>query len=167
MDLRGRKIYPADWQSFILNPLEVLGVAAGLAFPSISAEHRKWFANTIICGMTQSQFRTPLSQLAPHTALAMVNDLEGRNRAAALDVESMGISDLVLAAASQLAFGELVAGDEVRIEQALMSRALRAAIRSAMRRSRGTRVFGWPSGGADGAGRGRDEPGGPHRRIPP
>jgi hypothetical protein len=36
----------------------------------------------------------------------------------------MGISDLTLAAAIQLAFGELVAGDEVRIEQALMSRAL-------------------------------------------
>ncbi len=126
--LRGREIYPADRQSFILNPLEVLGVAAGLAFPSISAEHREWFANTIIRGMTQSQFRTPLSQLAAHTALAMVNYPEGRNRAAALDVESMGISDLTLAAAIQLAFGELVAGDEVRIEQALMSRALRAAI---------------------------------------
>jgi hypothetical protein len=63
-DLRGREIYPADRQSFIHNPLEVLGVAAGLAFPSISAEHREWFANTIIRGMTQSQFRTPLSQLS-------------------------------------------------------------------------------------------------------
>src|SRR5882672_10549230 len=42
--------------------------------------------------------------------------------------EDMGTSDLTLAAAIQLAFGELMAGDEVRIEQALMSRALRAAI---------------------------------------
>ena len=62
--LRGREIYPADRQSFIFNPVEILGVAAGIALPSVPGEHQEWLANTILRGMTQGQFRTPLSRLA-------------------------------------------------------------------------------------------------------
>jgi hypothetical protein len=110
--LRGREIYPADRQSFIFNPIEILGVAAGLVTPSAIAEHRE-------------QFRTPLSLLAAHTALTTVDEVAGRKQAiAALNVNALGTPDLMLAAAIYLAFGGPVAGDDIRVERELMSRAL-------------------------------------------
>jgi len=123
--LRGREIYPADRQSFIFNPIEILGVAAGIRLPSVPAEHREWLAGTITRGLAQGQFRTPLSRLAAHTALAVVDDAAGRKQpAAALEVEALGTPDLTLAAAIYLAFGGPPPGEDARIEQALMSRSL-------------------------------------------
>jgi hypothetical protein len=123
--LRGREIYPADRQSFIFNPIEILGVAAGLETPSASAEHREWLAGIVTRGLTQGQFRTPLSLLAAHAALTAVDEVAGRKQAmAALHVDALGTPDLTLAAAIYLAFGGPVGGDDIRVERALMSRAL-------------------------------------------
>jgi hypothetical protein len=123
--LRGREIYPADRQSFIFNPIEILGVTAGVAMPSMPDEHRGWLAGTITRGLAQGQFRTPLSRLAAHAALTTIDETGGRKQSIApLDVEATGTPDLTLAAAIYLAFGGPVPGDNVRTEQALMSRAL-------------------------------------------
>ena len=123
--LRGREIYPADRQSFIFNPIEILGVAVGVLQPSVPAEHREWLAGTILRGLTQGQFRTPLSRLAAHAALIAVDDAAGRKQpAVVLDVQALGTADLTLAAAIYLAFGGPTADEDVRIEQILMARAL-------------------------------------------
>jgi REase_DpnII-MboI len=123
--LRGREIYPADRQSFIFNPIEILGVAAGVLQPSVPAEHSEWLAGTILRGLTQGQFRTPLSRLAAHAALIAVDDAAGRKQpAVVLDVQGLGTADLTLAAAIYLTFGGPTAGEDARIEQTLMARAL-------------------------------------------
>lgn len=123
--LRGREIYPADRQSFIFNPIEILGVVAGVLLSSVPREHREWLAGTILRGLTQGQFRTPLSRLAAHAALIALDDVAGRTQPAiALDVPALGTPDLILAAAIYLAFGGPNVGENARIEQALMSRAL-------------------------------------------
>lgn len=127
--LRGREIYPADRQSFIFNPIEILGVAAGIVLPSVPPEHREWLAGTITRGLTQGQFRTPLSRLAAHAALASVDDAAGRKQSAvALEVDALGTPDLTLAAAIYLAFGGPIPGEDARIEQTLMSRSLTQSI---------------------------------------
>jgi hypothetical protein len=82
--LRGREIYPADRQSFIFNPVEILGVAAGIALPSVPREHQEWLANTILRGMTQGQFRTPLSRLAAQMALVVVDAAAFRQTASSV-----------------------------------------------------------------------------------
>jgi hypothetical protein len=127
--LRGREIYPGDRQSFVFNPLELLGLAAGLSCSSGSSEHREWLASTISRGIRQEQFRTPVSHLAALTALAAMDDAEARRQETFfIDTDSLSTPDLILASAIELAFGELTAGDEMRIESALLSRALRTSI---------------------------------------
>jgi len=105
-------------------PVEILGVAAGIALPSVPREHQEWLANTILRGMTQGQFRTPLSRLAAHVALATVDDAaSGKQQVPSLDVGTLGIADLTLAAAIHLGFMAPVASDAAAVEQALLSRA--------------------------------------------
>ena len=128
--LRGREIYPADRQSFIFNPTEILGVSAGLASTSVPAEHKEWFAGTIVRGMIQGQFRTPLSRLAAHAALATVDGAAAAKQPVTpLDLETLGVADLVLAAAINFGFGAAASCDDARIEQALMLRALTESLR--------------------------------------
>jgi hypothetical protein len=62
--LRGREIYPVDRNSFIFNPVEILGVCRGVASAKVPSEHREWFASTIFRGFTQGQFKTNVSRLA-------------------------------------------------------------------------------------------------------
>jgi hypothetical protein len=127
--LRGREIYPADRQSFIFNPVEILGVAGGVTFPSVPRAHQEWLANTILRGITQGQFRTPLSRLAAHVALATVDAAaSAKQQVPALDVGTLGTSDLILAAAIQLGFMTPVASDGAAVEQALLSRAFKQPI---------------------------------------
>jgi hypothetical protein len=122
--LRGREIYPADRQSFILNPIEILGVSVGLVSSLVPTEHRRWLSGTIVRGISQGQFRTPLSRLAAHVALATIDPAAAQKHTlAALEVDRLGIPDLMLAAAIELGFGGLVPGDGTRVEQALISRA--------------------------------------------
>jgi hypothetical protein len=107
--LRGREIYPADRQSFIFNPIEILGIAVGLAFPAIPTEHREWFSTTIQRGIAQGQFRTPLSRQAAQVALEVVGpDAPREQESRVLDLRSLTTPDLILSAAiacsSEIAF---------------------------------------------------------------
>jgi hypothetical protein len=124
--LRGREIYPADRQSFIFNPVEILGVSAGLVCENVPAEHREWFANTALHGMKQGQFRTPLSQFAAHRALAFVDPSKATHvEPPTLDVDALGTADLVLAAAINLGFGPASDEGSEAVEAALLSRILK------------------------------------------
>src|SRR5262249_42827639 len=110
-------------------PIEMLGVAAGMALPPVPDEHRQWLSGTIVRGLAQSQFRTRLSRLAAHAALFAVDETASRKQSRnALDVNALGNPDLALAAAIHLAFDGPVTDDVVRVEHALMSRALKQPI---------------------------------------
>jgi hypothetical protein len=123
--LRGRDIYPADRQSFIFNPVEILGVAVGLAGPSLETDdHREWFANTIIRGLNEGQFRTPLSTMAARTALACTDSKARTVKQNTLDLNSLATPELILAAGINLGFGQGSIIDRDIIEGVLVSRLL-------------------------------------------
>jgi hypothetical protein len=127
--LRGRDIFPADRQSFIFNPIEILGVAAGISLPSVPSVYREWLANTIVHGTTQGHFRTPLSCLAAHVALREVDDAASTSpQSSSLDDSMLSIADLTLAAAIQLAFAASSTGEAAAVEKTLLSQALTKAI---------------------------------------
>jgi hypothetical protein len=124
--LRGREIYPADRQSFIFNPVEILGVGAGLVSEAVPGEHREWLADTVLRGMKQGQFRTPLSQFAAHRALELVDASKAaQTECETLDIDTLGTADLVLAAAISFGFGAPASSFLDGVELALLSRVLK------------------------------------------
>jgi hypothetical protein len=123
--LRGRDIYPTDRQSFIFNPVEILGVAVGLAGSSLATDdHREWFANTVIRGLNAGQFRTPLSTMAARTALACTDSKARTVNQSTLDPNSLATPELILAAGIDLGFAQGSIIDRDIIEGALVSRLL-------------------------------------------
>lgn len=127
--LRGREIYPADRQSFIFNPVEILGIALGMTSPTVAVEQREWFVSTVLRGFNQNQFRSPLSRLAAHAALACVDASKAQAiTPTVLAVSTMPISDLVMASAVHLGFGYPTIGLGDEIEKAIMEHVLRRSV---------------------------------------
>jgi hypothetical protein len=124
--LRGRDIYPPDRQSFIFNPIEILGVAHGLVnCPSGAEEHREWLANTILRGVKGNEFRTISSSLAAATALACLEPAKAATAGApVLDPVTLPTVDLTLIAGIGLAFPRCAHTSQGDIEDALIRRAL-------------------------------------------
>jgi len=121
--LRGRDIYPADRQSFIFNPIEILGVATGLSTcRRASDDQRGWFANIILCGLNMGQFQTPLPKLAAKAALRIVAPHKSSQPKESLDLASLGNADLLLAASIGLVCGPGIGIDQGAIEAALVQR---------------------------------------------
>lgn len=122
--LRGREIFPPDRQSFIFNPIEILGIAFGVAFASVPIEHREWFATTIRRGISQGQFRTALSQQAAQAALRVVASTEKDQKVAMPDHEALGTADLIVHASMCLAVGKRATGEELSLQHSLVLRML-------------------------------------------
>ncbi|MBI1204956.1 MAG: transposase [Rhodopseudomonas sp.] len=118
--LRGREIYPADRQSFIFNPVEILGVTAGLmALPEANAEG-DWLSDTIIRGFKAGYFRTPLTTAAAQAALlALASSKSGQIQHQPLNLESLSGTDLLLTSGIELAFGGVVA-EPLKLEERLI-----------------------------------------------
>ena len=128
--LRGREIYPADRQSFIFNPIEILGIAAGLAFAPKADEHREWLADTILRGVKQSQFRTPLSHLAANVALSTISATTSSGVAPPdLQLDSLTVQDLLLTAGISLAFAGRTNIDPAHLERVFVQRLLKEPLR--------------------------------------
>ncbi|MCP3385989.1 hypothetical protein NLM31_36955 [Bradyrhizobium sp. CCGUVB4N] len=124
--LRGREIYPADRNSFIFNPVEILGVCFGVCSSRIPEEHRDWLAGTIVRGFGKSQFKTNVSQLAALAALHLLD----REKAGTVSVSAVPASDLptneaLMAAcidyAAGLGVGTLVGDLEEELVRRLLS----------------------------------------------
>jgi REase_DpnII-MboI len=128
--LRGREIYPADRQSFIFNPIEILGIATGLTFALTADEHREWLADTILRGMRQSQFRTPLSHLAANVALSTLSATKSSEVAQPdLPLDLLTGQDLLLTAGISLAFPERTNVDPLHLENVFIQKLLHEPLR--------------------------------------
>jgi hypothetical protein len=128
--LRGREIYPVDRNSFIFNPVEILGVSLGLCSEKVPREHRGWLAGTILRGFAQGQFKTNVSRFA---ALSSLNLLD-KDKAQSVNCPAVAIGGLptheaVVAACIDFAVGipaGVVVGD---LEQDLLQRLVSGAVR--------------------------------------
>lgn len=127
--LRGREIYPVDRNSFIFNPVEILGVSLGLCSEKVPHEHRDWLAGTILRGFTQGQFKTNASRFAALSALNLLD----KDKAQSVNFPAVAIGGLptheaVVAACVDFAVGipaGVVVGD---LEQDLLQRLLSGAV---------------------------------------
>lgn len=102
--LRGREIYPADRQSFIFNPIEILGIAVGLATIPSSDNHTSWLISTIHRGLIEGQFRTPLTIMAAHVAMRHLGGSFKEISPMIINFSELTASELILAAGIYLAF---------------------------------------------------------------
>ena len=77
----GREVFPSDRNSFIYNPLELLGIAFGAAdCPGVTDEQRAaWLAGTIQRGFVDRQFVSYIAQLS--AACAEHQIIRGGSRA--------------------------------------------------------------------------------------
>jgi hypothetical protein len=124
--LRGREIYPADRQSFIFNPIEILGVAVGMRHCSATSDdQREWFANTILRGLRSGLFRTPVSLLAANTALSYLDEAKAATlQANGIDTSKLATPELVLTCGIDLGFERQAKLNRKDIQFDLVSRIL-------------------------------------------
>jgi hypothetical protein len=127
--LRGREIYPVDRNSFIFNPVEILGVSLGLCSEKVPREHRNWLAGTILRGFTQGQFKTNASRFAALSALNLLDKDKAQSvYFPAVAIGGLPTHEAVVAACVDFAVGlpaGVVVGD---LEQDLLQRLLSGAV---------------------------------------
>jgi hypothetical protein len=71
--LMGREVYPSDRNSFIHNPLELIGIASGVKdCPVCDAAQRTWLVETIARGVVERQFTDLTAQGAVVCAVGIV-----------------------------------------------------------------------------------------------
>lgn len=129
--LRGREIYPADRQSFIFNPIEILGVAVGLRrSPKATDNQREWFSNTIVRGLKAGLFRTSLSLLAATTALRYLDEAKAISAGSqTIETSKLATPELVLACGIDLGFERQAQLPRKQLQLDLVSRILSESIR--------------------------------------
>lgn len=121
--LRGREIYPSDRQSFIFNPVEILGIAAGVTALGLASNgHREWLGKVIVQGLNEGQFRTSLSRMAARAALNEVNGTAESEPE--LDLSSLGTPELIIAASMNLSFGRESLLDSEQVERIVVDRLM-------------------------------------------
>ncbi|WP_156332513.1 transposase [Rhodopseudomonas sp. AAP120] len=127
--LRGREIYPADRNSFIFNPVEILGVSFGLCSEKVPTEHREWLAGIILRGFSQGQFKTNVSRFAALSALHLLDKEKAKSVVVpAVAISGLPTHEVIVAACIDFAIGlpgGAVVGD---LEQDLLKRLLSGAV---------------------------------------
>jgi hypothetical protein len=127
--LRGREIYPVDRNSFIFNPVEILGVSFGICSEKVPREHREWLAGTILRGFAQGQFKTNVSRFAALSALYLLDKEKAKTVSlSAVAISGLPTHDAIIAACIDFAIGlptGAIVGD---LEQDLLQRLLSGAV---------------------------------------
>lgn len=128
--LRGREIYPADRQSFIFNPIEILGVAVGLRqCPKATDDQREWFSNTIVRGLNAGLFRTSVSLLAATTALRYLDETKAATAGSQkVETSQLATPELILACGIDLGFERQAQLPRKQLQLDLVSRILSETI---------------------------------------
>jgi hypothetical protein len=123
--LRGREVYPNDRQTFAFNPVEIIGVTAGLSQLPPEDDHRPWLVDAIRRGFAGGHFRTPMSAFGAREAVAILDaDALRHIPEAPLDYTSLDAADLLLAAGIDFTFRVLTPQHRDTLERELLSRTL-------------------------------------------
>ncbi len=123
--LRGREIYPPDRQTFAFNPVEILGVAAGLSKLPLDDDRRSWLVDAIRRGFAGSHFRTPMSAFGARVAVAVLDpDALKYIPDSLIDYPALSTTELLLAAGIDLAFRALAPLQRDTLESEILSRTL-------------------------------------------
>lgn len=128
--LRGREIFPADRQSFIFNPVEVLGIASGIASFESPDLQREWYVETLKRALSEDRLVTAISKLAVAAALHLISAPTSKHGDdSEMDLEALSTSELALATAIELAYRPpgFPKGDS--LQEALVARFLRGSVR--------------------------------------
>lgn len=126
--LRGRDPYPTNRDSFVHNPIEVLGLAQGLLIlKDDPAGHRLWFCTLLKRGLIKNELETATTRCAANLAIAQLEGVPAELNTAP-DYNTLPMPDLVLLAALALAFPSEGVLEIHDIEGALQTRILREAI---------------------------------------
>jgi hypothetical protein len=128
--LMGRDIFPSDRNSFVYSPLELIGVALGVAACVAATDvQRAWLVSTIQRGFAERQFVELIAQV---TAACAVNAVApGRSNAATSSIHSVSslqTGELAFLAALALLFPDRAAVDVDAAEREIVSRILTAAV---------------------------------------
>lgn len=123
--LRGREMYPPDRQTFAFNPLEIMGIAAGLSTLPPDDNRRSWLVEAIRRGFTSGHFRTPLSVFGATAAVAIIDhDALRHLPSQSLDVPNLSVAELLLVTGIDFAFRCLEPDLAQAAESALLDRVL-------------------------------------------
>jgi hypothetical protein len=126
--LMGRDVFPSDRNSFIHNPLELVGITLGVAeCPLATIVQRGWLAATIQRGFVDHQFIALTSQVVATCAEHLVNP--GKNSGVTgggQPLTDLDTGELVFLTALALLFPEHVEIEVVAAEQEIISRVLSA-----------------------------------------
>lgn len=123
--LRGREMYPPDRQTFAFNPLEIVGIAAGLSTLSPDDHRRTWLVDAIRHGFASGHFRTPLSIFGGTAAVAIMNHDAVRDLPNQLsDIANLTVSELLLITGVDLTFRCLDLSVASVFEDELLNRIL-------------------------------------------
>jgi hypothetical protein len=129
--LVGREPFPPDRNSFIHSPLELIGIASGVAeCPAATYAHRAWLADTIQRGLAHGQFVELTAQVAAACARWLVSEakleaaLTGSHRAA----ESLQTGELILLTSLAFLVPNCAAVDVATAEQEILARVLSSPV---------------------------------------
>jgi hypothetical protein len=130
--LKGREIFPADRQSFIFNPVEVLGIANGIASFESPEFQRKWYLEILERALSEGRLVTPISKLAVKAAIRLVCTQQHRQGdSIEIDLSALSTSELILASAIVLAYQPTGFPKVDKLEEALVARFLKQSVRIA------------------------------------
>jgi hypothetical protein len=128
--LMGRDAYPSDRNSFVHNPLELLGIAFGVRECAATTDaQRAWLIDTIGCGISNHQFMDVTARAAVSCAVGIVDP--GRISVTASlrsnpVVTKLKTEELLLLTAIEHLFPDSTSLDVVAAEQELAIRVLSA-----------------------------------------
>ena len=126
--LRGRDPYPANRDSFVHNPIEVLGLAHGLTIlRDDQAGHRSWLSSVLRRGLNKNELETASTRCAANLAIAQLEGAPAEPNATP-DYQTLPMPDLILLSALALAFPSEGVLEIHDIEAALQTKLLREAI---------------------------------------
>ena len=125
--LRGREIYPSDRQSFVHDPVELLGIAFGVSELQNPGDRAQWLTATLSEGLSSGKFATAMTTLAANAAVTLLQPSLSAN--ISFDELQLTTSDLLLAASIHLVLPNFAPLRDAQLPTAIVARSLHSAIR--------------------------------------